>query len=101
MGKGMVNDLDRAQPVCSQQAEAPVTKSTIRSPTSPSVEYCPGVLTISTDTQDALYIGFGIATNYASGEAPCMADVRLGVEYQGTSGAGQATLGAVLGTRRT
>lgn len=63
------------------EPEAPVTLGSVQTPSSGSFEYNPGAIDVSSNTDEAMFIRFGVAYNYTSGQEPASADVELEVSY--------------------
>jgi|GEM_PF-2906115 len=61
--------------------DAPVLYGSVQNPTSGVIAYNPGSTTISTDTAGAMFVRFGVATNYVNGGSQCDADVQLEIGY--------------------
>ena len=81
------SDNFEAQIVCqvakvrADEPEDPVLVTTAQSPSSGTLDYCPGNVSVSSDAADAVLIRFGIAYAYATSTSQCMADVELEVTY--------------------
>jgi hypothetical protein len=61
--------------------EDPVLKGALQTPSNGNIDYNPGILDISGDTAGAMFIRFGVAYKFTSGQAPAAADVDLTVAW--------------------
>ena len=61
--------------------EAPALKGSLQTPTSGKFEYNTGVLDVSGDTAGMMFIRFGVAYKYTTGQSQSSADVTLDVAY--------------------
>ena len=59
----------------------PVNLGALQAPTNGSFEYNPGIQNISANTAGVMFVRFGVAYNYAAGQAQASADVELEVAY--------------------
>ena len=61
--------------------EVPVLKGSVQTPTNGNIDYNPGLLDLTSDTVGAMFVRFGVAFKYATGQAPAAADVEVPVAF--------------------